>query len=37
MKKNSFGKAGPIGANGVISKGPNLGLVHPHDHERFVA
>jgi putative glutathione S-transferase len=35
MKRNTFGKAGPIGANGVIPKGPDLGLQRPHDRERF--
>ncbi len=37
MKRNTFGKAGPIGANGVIPKGPDLGLERPHDRERFAA
>ena len=30
-------KAGPIGANGVIPKGPDLGLDRPHDRDRFAA
>jgi glutathionyl-hydroquinone reductase len=37
MKRNTFGKAGPIGANGVIPKGPDLGLDRPHDRDRFAA
>ena len=35
IKRNTFGKAGPIGANGIIPKGPDLGLDRPHDRDRF--
>ena len=35
MKRGSFAKAGPIGANGIIPKGPALGLERPHDRARF--
>ncbi len=35
MKRGSFSKAGPIGANGIIPKGPALGLDRPHDRGRF--
>ena len=35
MKLDTFGKAGPIGANGIIPKGPDLGLERPHDRDRF--
>ncbi len=35
MKRGSFSKAGPIGANGIIPKGPALDLDRPHDRGRF--
>ena len=37
MKRNSFDIAGPIGANGIIPKGPELGLTRPHDRDRLKA
>ena len=37
MKRGTFGKAGPIKANGIIPKGPALDLWRAHDRERFKA
>ncbi len=37
MKRNSFDAAGPIGANGIIPKGPDLDLWRPHDRDRLNA
>ena len=35
MKRGVFGRAGPIGANGIVPKGPALDLMRPHDRDRF--
>ncbi len=35
MKRGSFSRAGPIGANGIVPKGPALDLDRPHDRDRF--
>ena len=35
MKRNTFGRAGPINANGIVPKGPDLNLTRPHDRARF--
>ena len=35
MKRGVFGRAGPIGANGIVPKGPALELFRPHDRDRF--
>jgi putative glutathione S-transferase len=35
MKRNSFDVAGPIRANGIVPKGPDLGLWRPHDRDRL--
>ncbi len=35
MKRNSFAVAGPIGANGIIPKGPDLDPWRPHDRDRL--
>ena len=35
MKRNSFDPSGPIGANGIIPKGPELDLWRPHDRDRL--
>ncbi len=35
MKAGSFGKAGPIGWDGIIPRGPENTLMRPHDRGRF--
>ena len=35
MKRQTFSPAGPIGANGVIPRGPIVDLTRPHDRGRF--
>ena len=35
MKRSSFDVAGPVGANGIIPKGPALDLWRPHDRDRL--
>ena len=35
MKRATYGKGGPIKSNGIIPKGPWLGLERPHDRDRF--
>ena len=37
MKRQTFSKAGPIGANGVVPRGPAVDLARPHDRDRFAA
>lgn len=37
MKAGSFGKAGPIGWDGIIPRGPENTLMQPHDRTRFAA
>jgi putative glutathione S-transferase len=37
MKAGSFGKAGPIGWDGIIPRGPENTLMRPHDRTRFAA
>lgn len=37
MKAGSFGKAGPIGWDGIIPRGPENLLMQPHDRARFAA
>jgi putative glutathione S-transferase len=35
MKRGVFRKAGPIGSNGIIPKGPDVDHTRPHDRDRF--
>lgn len=35
MKRGVFGKAGPVGANGIIPAGPTIDYRAPHDRGRF--
>jgi putative glutathione S-transferase len=35
MKRGVFGKAGPVGANGIIPAGPTVDYARPHDRDRF--
>ena len=35
MKRAVFGKAGPVGANGIIPAGPSVDYRRPHDRARF--
>jgi len=35
MKRGVFGKAGPVGANGIIPVGPTVDYSRPHDRDRF--
>ena len=35
MKRQTFSTAGPIGANGVVPRGPAVDLTRPHDRDRF--
>ena len=35
IKRQVYSKAGPIGGNGVIPRGPRLDFQQPHDRERF--
>ena len=35
MKRQTFSRAGPIGANGVVPRGPAVDLDRPHDRDRF--
>ena len=35
MKRGVFGKAGPVGANGIIPAGPTVDYFRPHDRDRF--
>lgn len=35
MKRQTFEPAGPIGANGIIPRGPIVDLSRPHDRDRF--
>ena len=37
MKAGTFGKAGPIGWDGIIPRGPENLLMQPHDRARFPA
>lgn len=37
MKRQVFSAAGPIGANGVVPRGPVVDLARPHDRDRFAA
>jgi putative glutathione S-transferase len=36
MKRAIFGGNGPIKGNGIVPKGPWLGLERPHDRDRFI-
>lgn len=35
MKAGSFGRAGPVGWDGIIPRGPENTLMRPHDRDRF--
>jgi putative glutathione S-transferase len=35
MKRGVFGKAGPVGSNGIIPAGPTIDYARPHDRGRF--
>ena len=35
MKRQVFSSAGPIGANGIVPRGPIVDLTRPHDRDRF--
>jgi glutathionyl-hydroquinone reductase len=35
MKRGVFGKAGPVGSNGIIPAGPTVDYAQPHDRDRF--
>ena len=35
MKRGVFGKAGPVGASGIIPVGPTVDYSRPHDRDRF--
>lgn len=35
MKQGVFGKAGPIGSNGIVPRGPFIDHMRPHDRGRF--
>jgi putative glutathione S-transferase len=35
MKRGVFGKAGPVGSNGIIPVGPTVDYSRPHDRDRF--
>jgi putative glutathione S-transferase len=35
MKRGVFGKAGPVGSNGIIPIGPTVDHSRPHDRDRF--
>ena len=35
MKRQVFSPVGPIGANGVVPRGPLVDLTRPHDRDRF--
>jgi putative glutathione S-transferase len=35
MKRGVFGKAGPVGSNGIIPVGPTVDYFRPHDRDRF--
>ena len=35
MKRQVFSSAGPIGANGIVPRGPVVDLTRPHDRDRF--
>jgi putative glutathione S-transferase len=35
MKRGVYSKAGPVGANGIISAGPTVDYLRPHDRDRF--
>ncbi len=35
MKRQTFSSAGPIGANGIVPRGPAIDLTRPHDRDRF--
>jgi putative glutathione S-transferase len=35
MKRGVFGKAGPVGSNGIIPVGPAVDYARPHDRGRF--
>jgi putative glutathione S-transferase len=35
MKRGAFGRAGPIGSNGIIPIGPTVDFLRPHDRDRF--
>jgi putative glutathione S-transferase len=37
MKRGVFGKAGPVGSNGIIPVGPTVDYARPHDRGRFGA
>ena len=37
MKRQTFSAAGPIGANGIVPRGPVVDLARPHDRDRFAA
>lgn len=37
MKRQTFSPVGPIGANGVVPRGPVVDLARPHDRDRFAA
>jgi putative glutathione S-transferase len=35
MKRGVFGKAGPVGSNGIIPVGPTVDYARPHDRDRL--
>ena len=35
MKRQVFSSVGPIGANGIVPRGPVVDLTRPHDRDRF--
>ena len=35
MKRQVFSPAGPVGANGIVPRGPVVDLARPHDRDRF--
>lgn len=35
LKRNTFGRAGPIGSNGIVPKGPAVDHWRAHDRDRF--
>jgi putative glutathione S-transferase len=35
MKRGVFGKAGPVGSNGIVPVGPTVNYARPHDRDRL--
>jgi len=35
MKRGVFGKAGPVGSNGIVPAGPAIDYSRPHDRDRL--